>query len=115
MTDKDKGIWSMITTQTIQALREFQREYFHALRNGKSSDEASDQAIERVKQKVLAGLRVAYPTDETQSKEANTNIEITRMEKWGDVLIVLVNYQILLRDLPIDQTRLNEIPSKTQA
>ncbi len=58
-------------SRRIEALRAFKREYFHALRNGLTADEAGDQALARVKKDVLLNLK-----DEKVD-------ELTRLERWG--------------------------------
>lgn len=81
------------------ALRIFRREYFHALRNGLDSDAASEQAFERVR----AAFR-AHPLIKPLAG-------IDREEAWGEILGVLVEWRMLLRDVPIDVAA---IPPKGQ-
>jgi hypothetical protein len=83
--------------QRIEALRIFRREYFHAIRNGKNSQQAADQATTRLKDWFLKHL-------------AFQNIpEVDRMEEWGKIIDVIIEWQILLKDIPID---VSKIPPK---
>lgn len=86
------------TMHRLQAQRIFRREYFHALRNGKNSDEAANQALTRVK---------AWFLDSPLIKSLDG---IDRQEAWGEVLEVLVEWQILLKDIPIDMEKLPPKP-----
>jgi hypothetical protein len=83
----------------LTALRTYRREYFHALRNGKSSEEAAAQAFDRVRSAFLQDPSVR-PLD-----------GVDRAEKWGEVIGPLVEFQILLKDVPIDTS---QIPPKDQ-
>lgn len=92
------GVWPMLR---IQALRQYRTEFYHALRNQKPPELAADQALQRVKDTCLKELAIMYPND-----------EITRSEKWADILLALVEFQILLKDIPVDPNRLQQIPPK---
>lgn len=81
----------------LQVLRLYRREYFHALRNGLEPPNAADQALTRVKRMFLEDQVVAGMT------------LLDRQEKWGEALEVLLEFQILLRDIPIDR---DLIPAK---
>lgn len=105
MMDEAKGTWTMLR---IQALRLFRREFFHALRNNIKPEAAVDQAVSRVKKLVQEDLRTLYPGNDPAS-------EIERMEQWGDILVSLIEFQLMLKDIPVDQSRLDEIPTKEQA
>ena len=87
----------------IQALRLFRREYFHALRNGLDADQASDRALTRIKEDILRELE-AVPIVDAEP--------YLKHEKWGEILEVLIEWQILLRDTPIDRSK---IPPKPPA
>jgi hypothetical protein len=81
----------------IQALRYYRREFLHALRNGADAEDAADQAYDRTKKEVNTIL----------SKEIVGELE--RQQQWGDIMDVLVEWQILLVGLPID---INKCPAK---
>ncbi len=81
----------------INALRKFQVEYFHGIRNGKSSEEASTDAFLVVRDYFLSDLYVG------------TLQGVDREEEWGKVLEVLMEWRILLKGIPIDASK---IPAK---
>lgn len=81
----------------LEALRIYKREFFHGLRNGLSDAQAADQAMSRVKERTLDDLKGLD--------------DYTRREKWGEIMEAIVDWQILLRDLPID---IDKIPSKEE-
>lgn len=83
----------------MQALREFRREYFHALRNGLTQEEASQQALDRVK----ASVHLEFKDEHIDN--------FTRQERWGEILEVLVEWQIMLRDMPIDRSKIPASPA----
>jgi hypothetical protein len=77
----------------LEALRLYRREYFHALRNGLNSMDAAQQATTRVK-------KLFQDTHEFQGIP-----DIDRQE----ILDVLIEWTILLKDIPID---LSKVPAK---
>lgn len=88
----------------------FRRLFFHALRNQlplkewvtveQVTENASDQAIKQVKTAMLSIMSEDPSLD-----------SVGKMEKWGDILEVLVDFSILLREMPID---LNKLPPTTK-
>lgn len=78
----------------IQALRLFRREFFHAVRNGLSNEDAALQATERVRTSV----------NEALAREVKP--EIDKLEAWADILDVLTEWTILLQGLPIDASKI---------
>lgn len=80
-----------------QAFREYTREYLHALRNGKSENEAAAVALDR--------------TRECVAKELADKSELEAMEIWGAILELIVDYESILRVLPIDKAK---IPPKSE-
>lgn len=82
----------------IQALRIYRREYLHALRNGKDALQAAEQATTRVKKLIL------------EDHGFQSLPEYDRMDAWGEILGVLIEWTILLKDIPIDTSKLPAKP-----
>lgn len=78
----------MKTVIRIRALDRFRRYYYHALRNGKPTGTAADEAMTRMKAEVLAWL-----------EEDKTLDEWTKRELWGDVFAHVLDWQMLLTDV----------------
>jgi hypothetical protein len=81
----------------LQMLRLYRREYFHALRNNLNPSAAAEQALTRVKDQFLNDPVSALP-------------DIDRQEQWGAILDVLIEFNILLKDIPIDKSKLPKKP-----
>jgi hypothetical protein len=74
----------------LQALRVYKREFLHAIRNGKTEAQAADIGMTKTKEAVLndfAGLD-----------------EHNALAKWADICEGIVDFQILLRGIPIDRS-----------
>jgi hypothetical protein len=86
----------------VRALRRFKRYYFHGLRNGMTSEEAADDAMTKTKKEITDLI----------AKDAKIAPGIDAEETWGDILVVLFEWQLLLINIPVDTARLT--PKVTQ-
>lgn len=72
----------------VRALDRFRRYYYHALRNDKSTEQASDEAMQKMKVEVQAWL------------DADVSLsEYDKREMWGDIFAHVLDWQMLLTDV----------------
>jgi hypothetical protein len=83
---------------SIRAFRRYRRYFFHGLRNNKDTETSADEAMDLTKQEMLEYIKNQEPEI--------TDIDI--MEQWGNILQYLLEWSILLVNIPIDKERLAE-------
>lgn len=103
----------------LRAMHRFKREYFHSLRNGLTSEDAADTALTRVKSNILEYLDsdqgstyVKEVMKENDYPDTPTHFEHCKMEVWGDVLEIMLAFQMMLINIPVDRTRLTSDRNK---
>lgn len=72
----------------FRALDRYKRHYLHAIRNGKTSEMAADEAMARTKIEVQGWLA-----------EDQSLTEGSKRELWGNIFSVLIEWQALLDDV----------------
>lgn len=86
----------------IQALRLFRREFSKARKDHLSTSIAARNAMEFVKKLFQDDLIVQGMN------------EIEKQERWGEIVDILIEWQILLKDMPLDIKKTKELELKLE-
>ena len=85
-----------------RALFKFRRFYMHGVRNDKDYETSVNEAMFRTRDEVLTEIKC--------DPEIKTNAE--REDIWSDILEDLMIFRNMLKDIPIDKERLEEMRDK---
>ncbi len=92
------GLSLAVSAIRAKAMRLYRRHYFIDLLTATSSEEAADKALSKTKARSQQMIAEHAVTKALENRD--------RDEVWGDILEVLVEWQMLLINIPIDKARI---------